>query len=130
MFQQLRLPIIPAPRRPLRAVLALAAACTLALAAADPAGAVIDGGHDGQIFLAVSHDGGILHDATVSTDGHFAIDRFSIEGPGLNDVPDHSGRNGVWRFDLIGHTVSSGSVVCGQGYLNGRSLGRPCVTVR
>lgn len=106
------------------------AALALAAATADPAAAAIDGAKDGQIYLAVSHDGGILHDATVSTDGHFAIDRFSIEGPGLQDVPDHGGRDGIWRFDLIGHTVTPGSTLCGEGFLSGRSLGRPCVTIR
>lgn len=115
----------------LAGVLAMTAAtAAFALGAADPAAAAIDGGHDGSVFLAIAHDGGILHDATVSTDGHFAIDRFSIEGPGLQSVPDHDGSTGAWRFDLIGHEVSAGSVICGEGFQAGRSIGRPCVTIR
>ena len=111
-------------------LVAAAAAAAFAVATADPAAAAIDGSHDGSVFLAYSHDGGILHDATVSTDGHFAIDRFSVEGPGLESVPDHDGSAGSWRFDLIGHEVAPGSVICGEGFQAGHSLGRACVTVR
>lgn len=90
----------------------------------------IDGAKDRQIFLAVAHDGAILHDATVSTDGHFSCDRFSIEGVGidLHDISDVSGTQGLHRFDLIGKTAPSGSQICGEGFIKGDSLGRACVT--
>lgn len=105
-----------------------AATAALALAAADPAAAAIDGGHDGAVFLAIAHDGSILHDATVSTEGHFAVDKFTIDGPGLRAVPDHYGGEGIWRFDLIGHEAPAGTVICGEAFEAGRSLGHPCVT--
>jgi hypothetical protein len=114
-----------------RLATALVATATVGMLAftAAPAHADIVGAKDGSIFLAVAHDGGILHDATVSTDQHFPIDKFSLEGPGLQNVPDHSGAAGIWRFDLTGHTVTPGSRICGTGVNHGVSIGRACITI-
>ncbi|GHB07256.1 hypothetical protein ACIQRS_25600 [Streptomyces termitum] len=107
---------------------AVAAATAIVLTVASPASATITGGRDGRIFLAVAHDGGILHDATVSTEGHFAIDRFTLDGPGIRQSA--RGTNGTRTFSLTNRQVAYNSQICGQGYLDGRSLGRACVRIR
>ncbi len=94
---------------------------------ADPPHGKVDGNFDGPVFFAMAHFGLRLYDATVSTRGHFPVDTFHVEGPGVQDVPDVSGETGIHRFVLANHTAVPGTRVCGEAFLHGKSLGRACV---